>query len=166
MNTDAIISECQKHRYMLLRQWNEKKPLVMFIGLNPSKADKTKNDRTISRCMRFAYDWGYGGIYFANLFSYRTPYVKKVPEKYKDVYEPLLKVLPEAYNDQTNFWLLEMIKNSEKVICAWGSWNFIGARRTEVLSFIDNRYCLGINNDGEPKHPLYLLSTTKPIEYL
>lgn len=166
MKTDAIISVCEKHRYMLLRQWNENKPLVMFIGLNPSKADKQYNDRTITRCIKFAYEWGYGGMYFANLFSYRTPYVSKVPEKYNDVYKPLLSVLPEAYNAETDFWLKEMIKKSEKVICAWGSWDFIQNRRRDVLSFIDTRYCLGVNKDGEPKHPLYLLKTTKLIEYL
>ena len=166
MKSDAVISECEKHRYMLLRQWNENQPIVMFIGLNPSKADKTYNDRTISRCIKFAYQWGYGGMYFANLFSYRTPYVSKVPDKYKDVYQPLLKVLPEAYNDLTDYWLKEMISKSEKVVCAWGSWKFISERRTQVLSFIDNPFCFGTCSDGEPKHPLYLLSSTKPIEYL
>ena len=39
MKKDAILSEDRKFRYILSRVWDEAKPTVLFIGLNPSTAD-------------------------------------------------------------------------------------------------------------------------------
>lgn len=44
----------------------------MFIGLNPSTADESKDDPTIRRCIRFAKDWGYGGLLMMNAFAFRA----------------------------------------------------------------------------------------------
>ena len=43
----AVFSDCRKFRYALWRMWDEDKPLVMIIGLNPSTADEKVNDPTI-----------------------------------------------------------------------------------------------------------------------
>jgi hypothetical protein len=45
----AEFSPCGKYRYALWRIWDFKKPLAMFIGLNPSTADASKDDPTIKR---------------------------------------------------------------------------------------------------------------------
>ena len=50
----------------------------MFIGLNPSTANEITNDPTIRRVQRFAFDWGYGGVYMMNLFAYITAYPKEL----------------------------------------------------------------------------------------
>jgi hypothetical protein len=70
----ADFSECRRYRYALWRHWDWKGPenCVMFVGLNPSTADETKNDKTISNCVGFAKKWGYGGIYMLNLFAFRA----------------------------------------------------------------------------------------------
>lgn len=72
MKKGAIISDCQQYRYALWRIWDETKPFVMFIMLNPSKADAETDDNTVRRCIGFAKSWGYGGIYICNLFAYRS----------------------------------------------------------------------------------------------
>ena len=72
MKKDAQLSTCRKYRYALWRTWDEAKPQVMIIGLNPSTADETKDDPTITRCINFAKAWGYGGVCMANLFAYRA----------------------------------------------------------------------------------------------
>lgn len=72
MKPDAKFSECRKYRYALWRTWDETKPHVMIIGLNPSTADETKNDSTITKCINFAKSWDYGGLCMANLFAYRA----------------------------------------------------------------------------------------------
>ena len=54
-------------------------PLILFIGLNPSTADETKNDPTIRRCINFAKDWGYGGVMIANLFAFCLLYTSPRP---------------------------------------------------------------------------------------
>jgi len=72
MKTDAKFSTCRKYRYALWRIWDDSKPYAMIVGLNPSTADETKNDPTISRCINFSKDWGYGGLCMANLFAFRA----------------------------------------------------------------------------------------------
>ena len=72
MKTDAILSDDRQFRYVLSRVWDEEKPTVMFIGLNPSTADECEDDPTIQKCIKFAQSWDYGGLYMLNLFAYRT----------------------------------------------------------------------------------------------
>lgn len=48
--------------------------------LNPSTADENVDDPTIRRCINFAKDWGYGGMYVGNLFAFRTAYPKELKE--------------------------------------------------------------------------------------
>lgn len=54
MEKNADISECQNYRYSLERVWDQNKPIIGFIGLNPSTADSTEDDATIRRCIQFA----------------------------------------------------------------------------------------------------------------
>lgn len=149
MRSNAIMSPDDKHRYMLSRVWDDTKGIVMFIGLNPSRADDKYNDPTITRCINFAKSWGFGGMFFANLYSFRTPYPNVLIENINDA----VGVLCDMY-------LLDMIMCSDKIVCCWGSWNFIQEREKKVLSMIKSPYCFGLNKDGHPKHPLYLKSTS------
>ena len=45
----AELSECRTYRYVLWRIWDNSKPKIMFIGLNPSTADENTDDNTITR---------------------------------------------------------------------------------------------------------------------
>lgn len=169
-NSGAIISDDRKHRYSLWRFWDDK-PKVLFIGVNPSRADAVRTDNTISKCINFTKKWGFGGLYFANLFSFRTPYVYRrqletasiIPGDEK--WEPLVENLNHACNEITDMYLQQMIHDSAIVVCAWGSWPFIEDRAKKVLEMIDEPTCFGINQDGHPKHPLYLKSSTDIIPY-
>ena len=68
----AIISECRQYRYVLKRnvpqivRWV--KPML-FIMLNPSKADAEVDDPTIRRCFRFAKDRLHTELTVINLFA-------------------------------------------------------------------------------------------------
>jgi hypothetical protein len=150
MEKGAIISECGKHRYSLWRIWDVDRPIVMFIGLNPSRADAVITDPTITRCVQFAINWNYGGMYFANLFSWRSPYP-----------EDLVTNLNLAVGPECDDHLLTMIDNAEKVVLCWGSWPFISERASKVISLIEDPYCFGLNKDGNPKHPLYLKASSE-----
>lgn len=72
MKKDAILSQDRKYRYVLSRIWDESKPMVVIIGLNPSTADEKDDDNTITKCINFAKQWGYGGLYMLNLFAFRA----------------------------------------------------------------------------------------------
>src|SRR4051812_38069896 len=104
----AIFSSCRKYRYALYRIWDESKPLVMFIGLNPSTANESKNDPTIRRVITFAKQWGYGGVYMMNLFGLVSPYPKDL----------LNSVDPIGEND---IYLKQMKEKCSDVIFAWGA---------------------------------------------
>jgi hypothetical protein len=65
----AVFSKDREYRYVLWRIWDESKPMVMFIGLNPSTANEEKPDNTITKVKKIAYFNGYGGVYMLNLFG-------------------------------------------------------------------------------------------------
>ncbi len=160
MNKDAHISKCGKHRYSLTRVWGDKYKLLTWLMLNPSTADHTVDDPTIRRCVGFAKDWGYGGIEVVNLFSYRATEPKK-----------LLKC--KEPNDRESDATLWVVLSCWPVVCAWGSWgDKFPARVGEVKDFIytcvgipDHILCLGTTKSGQPKHPLYVASKTKPVPF-
>lgn len=60
------------YSYRLWRTWDESKPLVAFIMLNPSTDDETEDDPTIRRCIGYADDWGFGSLIVGNLFALRA----------------------------------------------------------------------------------------------
>ena len=68
----ATFSPCRTWRYSLWRIWQPGKPYVVFIGLNPSTATEVEDDPTIRRCIRYAQDWDYGGLYMLNVFALRS----------------------------------------------------------------------------------------------
>lgn len=159
LNYGAELSECNQYRYKLWRIWDESKPKVLFIMLNPSTADAIINDATIRRCIKFTKDWGYGGFYVGNLYPYRS----KEPADLLKCENPL--------GENNNNYLKEMALSAEIIICAWGNAPTVNKLNKiyphyKPLENLEKPLCyLGLSNDGTPKHPLYLLKTLKPIKY-
>lgn len=153
MKTDAKFSECRKYRYALWRVWDESKPYVAIIGLNPSTADEVQNDPTINRCISFARSWGYGGVCMINLFAFRAT----APADMMSAHDP---VGPD--NDK---WLVEIAKEAGGVVAAWGNDGSYLGRSTLVKNMILNLCALKINKSGEPAHPLYLKASLVPVSY-
>lgn len=153
MNSGAEFSECRTYRYKLWRIWDEKKPLVLFIGLNPSTADETKNDPTIRRCIGFAQDWGFGGVVVTNLFAFRAT-------KPADLFRAAEPVGPK-----TDQWLKRLSGESELVVAAWGNDGAKFGRSDEIRMIIPKMKCLNLNKSGEPAHPLYQKKDTKPVDF-
>ena len=153
MKKDAIISTDKKYRYSLSRIWNEKLPLVAFVGLNPSTADDKIDDPTLIRCIAYAKKWQYGGVYMINLFAYRAT----EPSEMKNAIEPV--------GEENTEHIKKVISNVDKVICAWGNDGAFLNQNKMILSLIETPYCLKVNKTGEPAHPLYLKKTLEPIFY-
>lgn len=153
----AELSECRKYRYVLWRrwQWQGYANQVMFIGLNPSTADETEDDPTIRRCVRFAKDWGYGGILMMNAFAFRATQ----PADMLAANDPIGPANDEAFGYRRNQVGL--------IVAAWG--NHCPAERVVgVQHALGSRpvMCLGKNKNGSPKHPLYLKADTKPEPFM
>ena len=155
MKKDAILSDCKKYRYSLSRIWDESKPLIGFIGLNPSTADHIDDDRTISRCIDFAKFWGAGGFYMMNLFAYRAT----DPSNMMEAEEPI--------GTENNNHLLNLSNQVNKIVVCWGNGGIYKNRSQQVLDLLKgkNLYCFLINKSGQPKHPLYSKSSSQLIPY-
>lgn len=147
----ADFSPCRKWRYVLWRQWGAGDRFVSFIGLNPSTADETKNDPTVTRCINYAKRWGFDGMYMLNIFAYRATDPRD------------MKAVPDPVGPGNDAALLEYWARSEITVAAWGVHGAYRDRAASVRRRIAGLHCLGITKDGNPKHPLYLKSELRPV---
>lgn len=148
----ADFSPDRKYRYTLIREWDASKPRCLFILLNPSTADAEKDDPTNRRGINFAIQWGFGACVFCNLFAFRTPDPK------------VMKAEDEPVGPENDEWLLKESKKARITIAAWGIHGTHRDRNERVLELLAGRavHCMGLTNDGHPKHILYLLSGLRP----
>ena len=142
MKKKAKLSDCRKYRFALWRIWDESKPYALFIGLNPSTADETQDDPTITRCLNYAKSWGFGGLCMANLFAFRAT----KPSKLKAATDPIGK--------SNDWWLIELSQNAGIVVAAWGNHGSFLGRSKQVVNLLPNLHCLKRNKSGEPAHPV------------
>ncbi len=151
--TGAVFSDDRLYRYALWRRWNKNLPMLLSIGLNPSKASEFTNDPTVTRDMVRAVHNGFGGVFKANLYAY----VSTNPNA--------LLGDGDFVGEETDYYLKQMIEMSVKHLIGWGSFKPVRKRADDVLRMIPEPYCLGINKDGQPKHPLYVSYVTPMMIY-
>lgn len=150
----AEFSPCGKYRYALWRIWDDSKPKVMFIGLNPSTADATQDDPTIRRVKAFARDWGFGGVYMLNLFAYRSTDPKA------------LLTCEFPIGSRNDHFLGEIAAKCDyNIVFAWGSHPLVKYRGEYVADRFARAICLKKTKGGHPSHPLYIPSNTQPIHF-
>ncbi|MCY7334496.1 MAG: DUF1643 domain-containing protein [Pseudanabaena sp. CAN_BIN31] len=104
----AVVDKTELYRYSLWREWNIDAPKLVFIMLNPSKADAYIDDPTLRRCIGFAKSWGFGSLLVINLFAYRST----KPSELRQVNDPV--------GSQNDRYLKKAIKSADKVVVAWG----------------------------------------------
>ena len=147
----ALFSPDNIYRYQLSRVWDEEKPKILFIMLNPSTADEFVEDPTIRRIVNYAKDWGYGSVYVGNLYAFRST----DPKGLNSVEDP---IGPENITN-----IQALIGLVDKVVYAWGN----ERKEPEWLKkIVTNPYCIDISKKGIPKHPLYLKKCLKPQLYI
>lgn len=152
IQSTACLSECGRYRYRLYRQWDDSRPDVLFVMLNPSTADHNRDDRTISRCVGFARKWGYGGLLVGNLFALRSTN----PANLHISDDPV-----GPYNDAA---LRDMAAQVDMVVAAWGGQGKLQNRGAAVLQMLAGKcYALKLNQSGHPAHPLYLPYDLNPF---
>ena len=163
----TIFSEDRIYRFTLWRDWtndsleleeregNNTGKFIMFIGLNPSTADETKDDPTIRRCIGFAKRWGYGALCMTNLFAFRATNPKDM----------IRHAEPVGIGNGSH--LIEVAQSAGECVAAWGKHGRHNHRDSDVITLFEisglasKLRCLGVNSDGTPKHPLYLRGDAK-----
>jgi hypothetical protein len=152
----AVFSDDKLYRYRLERTFDEDLLKVAFVGVNPSIADDIADDKTITKCINYAKTWGYGGIVMVNLFAF----ISTDPSQLKSIGNPV-----GTDNDKHLNEVFNSFGTIGKIVCCWGENGKLFDRDKEVLKMIDEPYCLRINADDSPAHPLYLPIDLEPKEY-
>ena len=138
----------KNNRYQLWRIWDNEKPLILFILLNPSNADDKNDDNTVKKLIGFTKKFEFGGFYLGNLYSLIT--TNPSPRKFIN-------------NEARNIKHIQIMKKKcKKIIIGWGN---LGNYPNWLLDNLSEIMCLGINKNGTPKHPLYLSYKTHLINY-
>lgn len=161
----AIFSPCRCYRYRLWRDWGDPNLRVTFVMLNPSTADAEHDDPTVRRCGALAAHWGFGALDVVNLFAWCATRPSR-----------LTQVGPRrAVGSRNDRELGASVDRAARVVLAWGSHRALKEaieRRAMVIRDVvlargpaidparDIGH-LGRNQDGSPKHPLYLPNTTR-----
>ena len=154
----AEFSDCQKYRYQLREIWDESKPLVLWLLMNPSVACTDYSDPTLRKTGKFSRTWGFGGQLVGNVHAYRATDKSRLLE----VNDPV--------GPKNNQMILEMAAQAKTIVLAYGQPpQALRARGQELVSLLRHHpdLChLRLAQDGTPVHPLYLPSTLRPIRYL
>lgn len=157
MECRALFSECEAYRYTLTWRWSPA-PLLIAWMLNPSTATHEDLDPTVGGLIKRARVWGLGGARVINLFAFRAT----DPADMKRQRDP---IGPE--NDRVTREILEEAKtDGDKVIAAWGA-HGKHLKRDQVglkiaASVGIDLHAFVINDDGSPKHPLYIAHDVEP----
>lgn len=150
----AQLSACRKYRYALGRRVSDESGRVLMVMLNPSKADETVSDPTVTRCIGFARQWGIGELVVCNLFGFRAT-------------DPAdLWAASEPIGPGNHAALDKWSREATLIVCAWGAQPRAIARSREVITQLRSAgqiHHLGLTNNGSPRHPLYLRADTQPV---
>jgi hypothetical protein len=152
----CVFSPCRTWRYTLERWW-ARGPYVNFLCLNPSTADETKNDPTVTRCQNYARAWGYAGCLVTNLFALRST-------------DPAALLRhPDPIGADNDRHIRQVAQAAGMVLAAWGGWGKVHGRDDLVAQWLRTEgvrlQCLGVTKDGYPRHPLYLSKSAQPLPY-
>lgn len=152
MRGGATFDRSGRYRYALWRHWDRSLPAIAFIMLNPNRADATRNDPTIRRCVRFAHDWGFGTLRVINLFALCA----RQPSALGRAGDPI--------GPRNDHYLRRWTRDVDAVVAAWGVHGGLLSRDRDVLASLERRrieaLCLGRTKAGHPCHPLYLRADT------
>jgi hypothetical protein len=157
---DIVDSRCvwdghkNEYRYTLLRVWDKSKPKIVFIGLNPSVADERQDDNTVRKCINIARRDGYGSMIMLNAYAYRSTDPKALTTE------------PNVVGTHNDHHIAKACKDADKIVVAWGN-HATDDRHSTLLKVLEGHrlYCFAKNNNGKPKHPLYVSLNAPLIQY-
>lgn len=158
----ADVSACGLYRWRLSRTFDETSGRtglpITFVMLNPSTADGEVDDRTIRRCIGFAERERAPELRVVNLFAWRA--TKPIG---------LLNMPEERTRPEEQAAWDWGFQGDALMVVAWGALNGprdlrarILARRKTFMGFtrvVHSRrelFALGVNQEGTPRHPLYV----------
>ena len=126
LETEAIFSDDQQHRYLLKKTWDSEKQTITIITMYPHYDGILNIDLTTQLIMNKVSEMeAFGSINFVNLYSNITTHIN-------------IKHL-DAYDKHTDIQIMKAVKESDEVILAWGAYAkkpIVEARVKEVLEML------------------------------
>ncbi len=150
----AVFSRCGNYRWWLERVWEPQGSRLLFIGLNPSRADHRRDDPTLRRLMAFASGWGYGGLEVLNLFARISPR------------PAALALAADPVGAANPAWIRRRLRAGAPSLIwlGWGNGGRRSGQDERVLELLiphrSRLVCLGLTASGAPLHPLYRPATS------
>lgn len=148
VRTEAVYSDDKTRRYLLLREWDVKKPKAVIIMTNPSSAGTVALDFTTLYILNNITQLGFGSVSIANLVS-------KMALR--------ISLKEDMESEDENFdQIYKAVQKADKVIIAWGRIGESSVRARAVqekllarLEPFKDKFCEIGNASGESGfHPL------------
>jgi hypothetical protein len=148
----AAISRCGRYRWWLRRAWGAA-PGILWVMLNPARADDSRDDPTIRRVIAFSRSWGFGAATVVNLYPFRSTlpaecraWAASDPRATRRIRE----------NDRA---IAALAEDAAAIVAAWGAVPWARGRADEIARRLAGPaiapfQCLGTTADGSPTHPL------------
>jgi hypothetical protein len=161
---DAEFSACGRYRRWLVRDWglrqhtDGRERYALWIGMNPSTAAANIDDPTIRREMGFTAREGLFCYLKVNVMDYRSTSPKG-----------LLAPGVAPCSDKNRAMIRDLASRATLVVVCFGKLHktlrCYGDAVVGDLKGLD-LWCLGKNENGSPRHPLYLAADTELERYL
>lgn len=161
MTRSAIFSECGLYRYLLVHDFGGSGPVISLGMVNPSEADGTKNDPTMTRVDGFAQRMGASKVMVWNEFALID----------KDV--RALRSAVDPIGPDNDAYIAQAIHGADIHIVAWGPLSKLPKPlRNRWRSVVDvllaagaKPMCWGTAQDGQPRHPLMVAYSTPLVPW-
>lgn len=157
ITVEAVFSENEKYRYMLIKAWDENKPKAVMIGINPSKATHLKGDNTATNAMNCFIDSGYGTMIIVNLFAFMSTKTEGLSKREK------------LYEDLNNDYIQKACEEADTVLVAWGYEKEHIRRKQEVDKILNqSRHkvkCFKTKENKKPCHLRVICEDWELVEY-
>ncbi|WP_419795658.1 DUF1643 domain-containing protein [Staphylococcus equorum] len=127
LETEAIFSDDNQHRYLLKKTWDKDKKIISVITCYPNFEGTKKLDLTTQLILNKVSEMkDFGSINFVNLYSNMITTTN-------------IKHIENSHDKHTDIQIMKAVKESDEVILAWGSYAkkpVVEARVNEILEML------------------------------
>ena len=157
----AVFSPCGRYRYWLRRNLTEEDSgrHVLWIMMNPSRANADNNDATTTTTTNISARHGYCVHGVVNLSALIEPNSANLSAE-------------AGHADEANWLAIEralswISRHGGDIVIAWGANRHLKDREAALLARLRRRplLCLGRNRDGSPRFPKYIPAQTSLIPF-
>jgi hypothetical protein len=135
---------------------------LIFLGLNPSRANAERDDPTLRRLIGFAGDWGYDALVVVNLFAR----ISASPSVLRRCSDPIGLDNDTALLRWCQLWAHQ---EAWALWCGWGNGGGRFDRAQQVMDLLQpvvkqrsvrfplapGPQAIALTRSGQPRHPLY-----------